>query len=75
MISHAVPVRTCTLSLGFSCAEYTARYASADQMNVENGHGRGDESMSDANSEGSFLSSSDDDDEEDEPTTGIADMP
>lgn len=52
--------------------DFTARYASPDQMNAQNGHNCGDESMSDAESGGSFLSSSDD--EEDVPTTGVADL-
>lgn len=56
-------------------AEYTARYANAEQVGGQNGHARGDDSMSEADgSQGSFLSSSDDD-EEDPPTTGVADMP
>lgn len=57
-------------------AEYTARYANADQISAQgHGNGRGAESMSEAGSEGSFLSSSDDEDEEeDPPTTGVADM-
>ncbi|KAK9813901.1 hypothetical protein WJX73_003984 [Symbiochloris irregularis] len=56
--------------------EYTARYANADQISAQgHGNGRGAESMSEAGSEGSFLSSSDDEDEEEEPpTTGVADM-